>query len=63
MCLGSLMREHPTTKQTNLDQRIRTKEKRDLKEKNRFKKDKADLKGACMKLLWRKSKEDRIDPS
>ncbi len=41
-------------KASNLDQRIGTKEKRDLKQKNRFKKDKADLKRACMKLLWRK---------
>lgn len=37
------MREQSATK-ANVDQRIRTKEKRDLKEKNRFKKDKADLK-------------------
>ena len=48
------MREQSATKQGNVDQRIRTKEKRDLKEKNRFKKDKADLKLSCMKLLWRK---------
>ena len=37
--------------------------KADLKQKNRFKEDKADLKCACMKLLWRKSGEDRIGPS
>ena len=36
------------------NQMIRIKEKRDLKQKNRFKKDKADLKLSCMKLLWRK---------
>lgn len=35
----------------------------DLKQKNRFKDDKVDLKHACMNLLWRKSGEDRIDPS
>ncbi len=43
-----------SNKENKLDERIRTKEKRDLKQKNRFKKDKADLKRACMKLLWRK---------
>ena len=53
-----------SNKANKLDERIRTKEKRDLKQKNRFKADKADLKHACiMKLLWRKSGEDRIDPS
>jgi hypothetical protein len=36
------MQEQSATKQANLDQRIITKEKRDLKEKNRFKKDKTD---------------------
>ena len=38
------MREQPATKLANLDQRIRTREKLDLKDKIRFKKNKADLK-------------------
>ena len=36
----------PINKENKLDERIRTKEKRDLKQKNRFKKDKSHLKRA-----------------
>ena len=50
------MQEHPATKQESVDQRIRTKEKPDLKEKNRFKKNKSNLKRmheAFVEKIWR----------